>query len=203
MEISVSILKEKDNIEEAVKKLNKTDCDYIHLDIMDGTFTEESSFEISEFFTINTRKKLDVHIMSKNLDYQVKEALKLNPEMITIHYEATPYISKYIKLIKSRNIKVGLAINPDTNFEDIKNYINEIDLVLVMSVVPGAGGQKFIESTVDKLKKIDSERSYLVSVDGGINKDTIKNVSKYVDIAVSGSFITNSDDYQKQIDLLR
>ena len=203
MEISVSILKEKDNIDETVKKLNKTDCDYIHLDIMDNTFTDNYSFEISELLTVNTRKKFDVHIMSTNLDYQVKEALKLNPEMITIHYEATPYLSKYMKLIKGRHIKVGLAINPDTKLEEVKDYLNDIDLLLVMSVVPGAGGQPFIESTVDKLKKIDKDRNYLVSVDGGINNETIKKVSKYVDIAVSGSYITSSDDYQKQIDLLR
>lgn len=202
MEVSVSILKEKDNIEEVVKKLSKTDCDYIHVDIMDNTFTDSYSFELSEFLTINTRKKLDIHIMSTNLDYQIKEAIKLDPEYITFHVEATKDIDKYIDLIKKYNIKVGLSISPETSIEKIKEYEDKIDLLLVMSVVPGKGGQKFIPETIDKLKSIKNN-NYLISVDGGINDETIKLVNKYVDIAVAGSYITSSDDYQEAINKLR
>ena len=203
MEVSVSILKEKDNIDKAIEKINKTDCEFIHLDIMDSTFTKNSSFDISEFLTIRTRKKFDVHIMSTNLDYQVKEAIQLNPEYITIHYEATKDLNKYIKMIKARNIKVGLAINPDTSIDEVKKYFDDIDLLLVMSVVPGEGGQEFIPSTIDKLKKINKDRNFVVNVDGGINDKVINKVKDYVDMVVSGSFITNSEDYQSQIDLLR
>ena len=203
MEISVSILKEKDNIEEAVKRLSKTDCNYIHIDIMDNTFTDSYSFELSELLTINTRKKFDVHIMSTNLDYQIKEAIKLDPEFITFHVEATNEVNKYIELIKKYNIKVGLAISPDTSIDKIKEYENDIDLLLVMSVVPGMGGQKFIPETVDKLKQINKKRDYSVSIDGGINNETIKLVNKYVDIAVAGSYVTDKENYQNAISELR
>lgn len=203
MEVSVSILKEKDNINEVIKRLNDTNTDYIHLDIMDGTFTENSSFEISEFLTIDTNKKYDVHIMSTNLDYQIKEAIKLNPEFITFHVEATSDVNKYIKMIKKENIKVGLSINPDTNLDKVSEYINDIDLLLIMSVVPGMGGQKFINKTVDKLKLINKKRNYLVSVDGGINNETLDLVKDYVDIVVAGNYITSASNYQERINTLK
>jgi len=203
MEVSVSILKEKDNINEVIKRLNDTNTDYIHLDIMDGTFTENSSFEISEFLTIDTNKKYDVHIMSTNLDYQIKEAIKLNPEFITFHVEATSDVNKYIKMIKKENIKVGLSINPDTNLDKVSEYINDIDLLLIMSVVPGMGGQKFINKTVDKLKLINKKRDYLVSVDGGINNETLDLVKDYVDIVVAGNYITSASNYQERINTLK
>ena len=203
MEVSVSILKEKNNVENIIKKLNSSSCDYIHLDIMDNTFTDSYSFELSDFLTISTNKKLDVHIMSTNLDYQVKEAIKLDPEFITFHVESTKNIDKYIKLVKEHNIKVGLAISPETNLDSIKEYEDEIDLLLVMSVVPGKGGQTFIPETVDKLKKINKNRKYLVSVDGGINDTTIKKVNKYVDIVVSGFYITGSEDIENAIKKIR
>ncbi|MBR3117046.1 MAG: ribulose-phosphate 3-epimerase [Bacilli bacterium] len=202
MEVSVSILKEKDNIEETVKKLSRTDCDYIHIDIMDNTYTDSYSFELSDFLTINTRKKFDVHIMSTNLDYQIKEAIKLDPEYITFHVEATKDVDKYINLIKKYNIKVGLSINPETSIAAVKDYEDKIDLLLVMSVVPGKGGQKFIPETIDKLKSIKNNK-YLVSVDGGINDETFKLVDKYVDIVVAGSYVTSSEDYQEAINKLR
>ena len=203
MEISVSILKEKDNIRDVIKRIDKTSSDYIHLDIMDSTFTGTSSFEISEFLTIETQKKFDVHIMSTNLDYQIKEAIKLNPEYITFHYEATKDVLKYIDLIKKENIKVGLAVNPETNLNELEDYLKYIDLLLIMSVIPGKGGQNFIDATVDKLKTINKDRNYLVSVDGGINNETIDLVRNYADIVVSGNYITSSDNYQERIDKLK
>ena len=203
MEVSVSILSKKDNLEEAFDLLNNTSCDYIHIDIMDNTFTDTYSFELSELLTINTRKKLDIHIMSTNLDYQIKEAIKLDPEFITFHVESTDDIEKYIKIVKNKNIKVGLAISPETSLDLIKKYENDIDLLLIMSVVPGKGGQEFIPETVDKLKKISKDRKYLVSVDGGINDETIKLVKKYVDIVVSGNYIIGSDDVENSIEKLR
>ena len=203
MEVSVSILSKKDNLKEAFDLLNNTSCDYIHIDIMDNTFTDTYSFELSELLTINTRKKLDIHIMSNNLDYQIKEAIKLDPEFITFHVESTNDIEKYIKIIKNKNIKVGLAVSPETSLDLIKEYENDIDLLLIMSVTPGRGGQDFIPETVDKLKKISKDRNYLVSVDGGINDKTIKHVKKYVDIVVSGNYIISSSDIETAIDKLR
>ena len=204
MKISVSILKEKDNIENVINKLNNTDCDYIHLDIMDNTFTKTSSFELSSFKGINTNKKYDIHIMSTNLDYQISEAIKLKPEFITIHYESSKDIKRYLKTIKENDIKAGLAINPSTSLDEIKDLLNEIDLLLVMSVEPGKGGQDFIMSTIKKLKNLnDTNHKFIISVDGGINNNTIKYINKYVDMVVSGSYITKSLDFQKNTDILR
>ena len=203
MKISVSILKEKDDFINAIEKLNNTSTDYIHLDIMDSTFTKNSSFDLNDFYNIST-KKYDIHIMSTNLDYQINEAIKLNPEFITLHYESTNSIIKYINLIKENNIKVGLAVSPNTDIDKIKEYLSLVDLVLIMSVEPGLGGQEFILDTVNKLKELNKLKSkFLISVDGGINNETYKYVKDYVDIVVCGSYITNSDNYEEKINTIR
>ena len=204
MKVSVSILKKKDNIKEIITSLQSTSADYIHLDIMDSSFTTNSSFKLEEFNSISSNIKYDIHIMSTNLDYQIEEAIKLKPEFITFHIESTKDTYKYVNLIKNNNIKVGLAINPKTRLWKIKKYLKDIDLVLVMSVSPGEGGQDFIPSTCKKLKKIQSiKNDILISVDGGINNNTIDLVKDYVDIVVSGSYITNSNNLEEQIVSLR
>lgn len=203
MKVSVSILKEKNNYKKVIEKLSNSSADYIHLDIMDSTFTENSSFELSQFQGLSS-KAYDVHIMSTNLDYQIAEAIKLKPEYITFHIEATKDPMKYINLLKENNIKVGLAINPKTRIFRIRKYLNLIDLVLVMSVTPGAGGQKFIISTINKLRKIKKKQGgFLISVDGGINDQTINYVKEYVDLVVSGSYVTDSVNYEKKIQSLK
>ncbi len=200
MKVSVSILKEKNRLDYVIDKLQSTSADYIHIDIMDSTFTKESSFSLSELTNIKTNKKYDIHIMSTNLDYQINEAIKLNPEYITFHVESTKDVRKYIDLIKNNNIKVGLAINPKTRLWKINKYLNMIDLVLVMSVEPGRGGQEFLPSIIKKLKKLKrKQKNYLINVDGGINDKTLENVKEYVDIVVSGSYITNNEDYENKI----
>ena len=204
MKISVSILKEKDNLKRIISKLGTTSADYIHLDIMDSTFTKTSSFSLEEIKEINSSKKYDIHIMSTNLDYQINEAIKLKPEYISFHIEATKDVLKYINLIKLNNIKVGLAINPKTSIWKIRKYLEILDLILVMSVEPGEGGQAFIPSTIKKLKKLKNKKgNYLISVDGGINDETIIYVKDYVDIAVSGSYITNNEDIENRIESLK
>lgn len=207
MKVAVSILSEKENYKEAINKLNMTDADYLHLDIMDGSFTESISFNIDESKEIVSlsNKKLDVHIMSTNLDTIIDEYIILKPNNITFHIE-NKKIDKYIKKIKDNGIKVGLAINPDTNIDIILPYLDKIDTILVMSVVPGKGGQKFMESVIPKLKYLKENKdkyNYEIEVDGGINSDTVNFVKDYVDIVVSGSFITNSNDYQESIDELK
>ena len=203
MKVSISILKEKNNINQALRKINETNADYVHLDIMDGTFTDNSSFDLLTFKNLS-QKKYDVHIMSTNLEYQINEAIKINPEYITFHVEATKDVLKYINLIKSNNIKVGLAINPKTRISKIKKYLNIIDQVLVMSVVPGKGGQKFIPSTLKKIKKLNYiNGTFEIAVDGGINDETVLLVKDYVDTIVTGSFVTDSNNYQERISLLK
>ena len=198
MKVSVSILKEKNNKEEVIDKLLNTSADYIHLDIMDSTFTNSSSFDLNDFKLVN--KKYDIHIMSTDLDNQINKAIKLNPEYISFHYESTKEIDKYIDLIKKHNIKVGLAISPKTKLYKIKKYLDKIDMLLILSVVPGLGGQTYIEKVTKKIIKANKiKKNYLISVDGGINNDTINKIKEYVDIVVVGSYITDSEDYENKI----
>lgn len=207
MKVAVSILSEKDNYKDSIEKINKTDADYLHLDIMDSSFTESSSFSLNESKEIKElcNKKIDVHIMSTNLRKVISEYMNITPYNITFHIENND-IEKYIDLIKEKNIKVGLAINPDTNLSAIYPYLDKIDRVLIMGVVPGKGGQKFMESVISKLKYLKKNKdkyNYEIEVDGGINSNTVNFVKDYADIVVSGSFITNSNNYQKSIDELK
>lgn len=209
MKVSVSILKEKDNIRETIEKINLTDADYIHIDVQDNTYTSNSSFPISDFSGINeyNNKKLDVHLMSTNLDSLIEDYASINPEYITFHLEATNNPYSYIQKIRSYGIKVGIAMNPETDINDIVEYLPYIDQILVMSVTPGLGGQSFMNNTSYKMEELfklkDRFSNYIISADGGINDKTINIINKYVDMVVSGSFITNSDDYQNQINLLK
>lgn len=197
MKISASFLSIKENIKENISKLTKTDIDYLHLDIMDGKFVSNKTYSIDEIKEIiNYDKKLDVHLMVLDIKKYIDDFKCLNPEFITFHYETNYDIMDLISYIKSLNIKVGISICPDTDVKVLDKYLKYVDLILIMSVVPGAGGQQFIESSIDKINYLKDERiknnySYLISVDGGINDETIKLVNS--DIAVSGSFITNGD----------
>lgn len=206
MLISVSFLKNKDGNYETINKLNNTSCDYIHIDIMDGKFTKNKNFEykeIEELFKDN-KKRLDVHLMVEDAYSYIEDYIKLKPDFITFHIESKSDINKCIKLVKDNNIKVGLAINPDTRIYTILPYINDIDLVLVMSVVPGEGGQAFIKDVVKKineLKALQRKYKYVINVDGGINNETIKLVNS--DMIVSGSYITMSDNFNENINKLK
>ena len=204
MMVSASILSIKDNLELSIKELSKTPIDFIHLDIMDGKFVSNTTYSIDDARKIiDNSKKLDIHLMVNDIEKYVLDFSTLNPEFITFHYEATSNIKYYIDLIKSLSIKVGIAINPETDVRVLDEYLKDIDLVLIMSVKPGAGGQKFIPSSIDKVKylmemKKNNNYSYLVSIDGGVNSDTIKDIN--TDIVVVGSFLTNGnylDNYNK------
>lgn len=210
IKISTSILSIKDDILKKIKLLNNTDTDFIHYDIMDGKFVSNISFSFTEIEKINkyVTKPLDVHLMVENPTNYIEYYKTLKPNYITIHYEINNYI-KYIEYIKSLNIKVGLSIKPQTKIEDIFNILDRLDLVLIMSVEPGIGGQEFIDTTIDKINKLNkyiqtNKLKTLIEVDGGINDITSKKCIKAgANILVSGSYITNSNDYQKQIDTLR
>jgi len=200
MKVSVSILRNKDKFKDEVKALNNTNTDYIHLDIMDGTFTPDPSFELKGFAKLKNNKPYDIHIMSSNLEFQVPEAIKLKPETITIQYEASKELDKYIDLVKENNIKVGIAINPKTRIGKLKKYFNKIDYVLVMSVVAGMGGQKFIPSTIRKIKKLRKiNKDILIGVDGGVNYENTKLLVDLVDVLVVGSYVTETNCYEDQI----
>lgn len=209
MKIAVSFLKSKYDLNKTIELINNTNADYLHVDVMDGIFVENKTLEYSELKkTIEkTNKPLDVHLMVADPITYIMEYKNLKPKYITIHYELNKSIDTLIDLIKSYNIGVGLSIKPKTSIESIEKYLGIIDNILIMSVEPGKGGQKFDESILYKievLKKLREENNYhyKISIDGGINKDTIKKV-KDVDFAISGSFICMSDDYQKSINELK
>ncbi len=199
MKISASFLSIKDNLKENIDLLTKCDIDYLHLDIMDGIFVKNKTWDISEIKNlINYNKPLDVHLMVSDVYKYVDEYKDLNPEFITFHYEVDLDIMDIINYIKKYNIKVGLSIKPNTKVDEIIPYLPYLDLILVMSVEPGEGGQKFIIDSVNKIKKLkELKGDYLIEVDGGINDSTISLV-KDVDIAVIGSYIT-SGNYEEKI----
>lgn len=207
--ISASFLSCK-KIIPAIKKLNMTDVNYIHIDFIDGNFVVGKKIPFRKLKKISkvSSKRLDVHLMTNKLKKYIKKFALLNCEYITFHVEVGKNIEKYINLVHSYGIKCGLAINPDTEIELLKPYLPMIDMVLVMSVVPGYGGQKFIPQTVDKVKElkkylVENELKVIVSIDGGINDTTVKKVKKDVDMIVSGSYITSSNDFQEKINSLR
>ena len=208
MKVSVSFLS-SDNIPRDLKKLNDTDCDYIHVDIMDGIFVKNKTMPWSEMKNIYkyTDKRLDVHLMVSDPTKYIKNYSSLNTEYITIHSEIPGDITSYIRLIKSYNIKAGIAIKPNTNIRDIIPYLPYVDLILVMSVEPGEGGQAFIEESENRVNEVrDLINSYnldcVINIDGGINNETCKRC-KNCDIIVAGSYIINSDNFQDKISSLR
>lgn len=209
MKVSTSFLS-CNKIEKCIEKLNLTDTDYIHVDFIDGKFVVGKTIPFRKLKKIPkfTSKRLDVHLMTDKLDKYIKKFSILNCEYITFHIEATKQVEKYISMIHSYGIKCGIAINPSTDIEELKPYLDIVDLVLVMSVVPGYGGQSFIEETttkLDKLKKYINKENLdiTINVDGGINNETVLKVKPYVDMVVSGSYITNSSNYQESINTLR
>lgn len=198
MKVSTSILSIKEPVKEAITKLNNSNTDYLHLDVMDGKFVlNETNALMNEVLKYN-KKPLDIHLMVKDIDYYLNKYKKYQPDFITFHIESIDYNAKeIIKTIKEENIKVGLSFKPNTPLEKIYPYLSEVDLVLVMSVEPGAGGQAFIIDSVDKISKLTELRDlncyrYLIEVDGGINNET-KVYVKDADIIVSGSYITNGN----------
>ena len=208
MQVAVSFLKSQEPTDSTIKKLDQTNCDYIHVDVMDGIFVPQKTEEIHKYLQ-NTEKKLDVHLMCANPEEYFPFYQNLNTEYITIQIEINQDISKLIEKIKSLNIKVGIAINPETDINIILPYLKEIDQVLVMSVHPGLGGQKFMPEVIPKIQKLtnikkEQQLNFIINVDGGINADTISLVKQAgVDMAVSGSFVCMSENYQVQIDKLR
>lgn len=209
MLISVSYLSSYYSKEKTIYYLEKTSADYIHVDLMDGGFVPTKNFTIEEVLKLlkNHEKPLDIHLMTFDPIIYIDDLAQLNPEYITFHIEATKDIIKTIEKIKRKNIKVGLTIKPDTDLLELIPYLSFIDLVLIMSVNPGAGGQSFIPSSLERLKELKQIRdennlSFKISMDGGINEEVIKELTD-LDIAVSGSYVCKSLDYEKQIKQLR
>lgn len=203
IKVSTSILTCNNRIQ-ATEELNKTNTDYIHIDYMDGIFVDNKEFTIEEIKTLSkiSTKKLDIHIMAENPEPIIQELKDLNIEYITIHYEINKPLDKIINLIHNQGYKCGISIKPKTDPKNIIEYFKKIDLVLIMSVEPGKGGQKFIPDVLNKIKEL-KQNNLIIEIDGGINDTNIEELKNIVDIVVVGSYITNSSDYNKQINNLK
>mgnify|MGYP001224050620 FL=1 len=203
IKVSTSILTCNNRIQ-ATEELNKTNTDYIHIDYMDGIFVDNKEFTIEEIKTLSkiSTKKLDIHIMAENPEPIIQELKDLNIEYITIHYEINKPLDKIINLIHNQGYKCGISIKPKTDPKNIIEYLKKIDLVLIMSVEPGKGGQKFIPDVLNKIKEL-KQNNLIIEIDGGINDANIEELKNIVDIVVVGSYITNSNNYNKQINNLK
>ena len=206
MKIAVSFLK-SDNYKKCIEKINKTKCDYLHVDMCDGKYVEDKNFTLKpliDTLKVST-KPLDIHMMVADPIKYIDELAMLNIETMTIHIDCNDSL-KTIEYIKNIGIKAGIAINPDQDVSLLKPYLEKVDEVLIMSVVPGKGGQAFIESTLDKIDLINSFKNnyhFITAVDGGINGETINLLkNKKIDLVISGSFVTQSDDFDSAINML-
>lgn len=204
MKISTSILSAKDR-KEAILKLNNSDTDYIHIDVMDGKFVPNYQMPIKEILEYEkiSNKKLDIHLMVENPEEYIKKLTKKNIEYITIHYEINKDLHKLINMIKQKGYKPCLSIKPNTKEELIYPYLNKVDMILIMSVEPGLGGQEFIEKVINKAINIKKKKNITIEMDGGIKDTNIKKIKDCVDIAVVGSYITNKEDYNEAINILK
>ena len=205
MEVSVSFLKTRLTPQETISELNWTSCDYLHIDVMDGVFVDNETMHIDEITLLlrENIKPLDVHLMCSDLKKYIPLYADLMPKYITFHLEAVDNVDEIINYIHSYGIKCGISIKPETSVDELLPYLDNIDLVLVMSVNPGLGGQTFMMESIDKINKLRklNKGNFKISVDGGINNETIKYVD--VDIAVSGSYVCMSNDFEGAIRNLR
>lgn len=212
IKISPSILAaDFGNIERECSLIDKSDADWFHLDVMDGIFVPNISFGMPIVKAIRkmTSKPLDVHLMITQPERYIEKFIDLGSDIISFHIEATNKLEENISTIKSKNVKVGIAINPDTPIGDLKDIISKIDLVCLMGVHPGFAGQKFIENTFDRLKQLkalikDSNSKALIEVDGGVNENNHMDLKSLgADVLVAGSYIFNSEDYDVVIKKLK
>ena len=190
------------NLERDCKLVNNSKADWFHLDIMDGVFVPNISYGMPVVKAIRevSEKTLDVHLMIIDPDRYIETFKNLGADILTVHYEASLHLHRTIQNIKSNGMKAGIALNPHTPVDLLNDIISDIDLVLVMSVNPGFGGQSFIENTYNKIMCLNEMRdknnsSFIIEVDGGVNN---KNASKLVkagaDALVAGSFVFKSEN---------
>lgn len=213
MEISTSLLNvNEEKIVKTIYDLEVAHTDYFHIDVMDGRFVENDTSEkmrkFAEYLNQITNIPMDVHLMVTNIKEYIDSYFIFNPHIITFHYEACKNkeeVEKYISYIKENNCKVGLAIKPNTKIEEIKEFLPKLNLLLIMSVEPGKGGQAFIPQTISKIKeatmvieKLNLETE--IEVDGGINLENSKKLKEEgTTIAVAGTAIIGSKDYKYTI----
>ncbi len=209
MKTSITFLKSKYDRTGTINRIMETDTDYIHVDIMDGVFVDRTVLSIDETKQLfeNSKKPLDIHLMCAHPKKYIEELSNLNVACFTIHAEIEDDVSELISLIHSLGISAGIAIKLETSIQDIESYLDSIENVLIMGIIPGYGGQKLVRSSVDKIDELIRYREkynyhYKISLDGGVNADT-RGLLDNLDIIVAGSYVCESDDYQKTINTLR
>lgn len=190
------------NIQRDVEMINNSSADWFHVDVMDGVFVPNISFGFPVIAAIkkHAKKPLDVHLMIANPDQYIEEFKKVGADILTVHYEACPHLHRTIQAIKAAGMKAGVALNPHTPVDFLQDVIRDLDLVLIMSVNPGFGGQKFIQNAVLKVEQTKNlihrfGSHALVEVDGGVNLETGAELVKAgADVLVAGSFVFGSPD---------
>lgn len=190
------------NLQRDVEMINQSQADWFHIDIMDGVFVPNISFGMPVLKTIDQHaaKVLDVHLMIVDPDRYIDTFAALGADILTVHYEACTHLHRTLQAIKKANMRTGVALNPHTNVSLLEDLITEIDLVLLMSVNPGFGGQSFIENTYKKIRQLkeiilDNNASTQIEIDGGVTDENAKQlVETGADILVAGSFVFKSSN---------
>ena len=198
------------NLQRDIEMINESEADWFHIDIMDGVFVPNISFGMPVLRDIkkHAKKTLDVHLMIVNPDQYIETFASLGADILTVHYEACSHMHRTVQAIKATGMKAGIALNPHTSVNQLKDIIKDIDLVCLMSVNPGFGGQSFIENTYNKIKELkeliqSSESSCQIEIDGGVtNKNAKKLVEAGANILVAGSYVFKSSNPSKTISKL-
>lgn len=190
------------NLQREVEMINQTEADWFHVDVMDGNFVPNISFGLPSVKAVakHAKKPLDVHLMIENPDKYINAFKDAGADYLTVHYEACTHLHRTIQAIRAAGMKPGVALNPHTPVSVLEEVIQDLDLVLIMSVNPGFGGQKFIEAAVDKTRKLkalitEKSANTLIEIDGGVNTDTgARLVEAGADALVAGSFVFKSEN---------
>ena len=199
------------NVQRDFEIINSSQADWFHIDVMDGVFVPNISFGMPVISAMkkHAQKPLDVHLMIVNPDKYISTFKEIGADILTVHIEACTHLHRTLQAIKSEGMKAGVALNPHTPVDLLEDIIADIDLVCLMSVNPGFGGQKFIENTYDKVTKLKDmitrkQTSTLIEIDGGVNANNAKQLLEAgADVLVAGSFVFNSNDPLKTIEDLK